>query len=101
MTYPWLALVLLAVASVPAVAARRRVAWRAVGLAAVALAVLTIVFDNVMITAELFTFGEGRAAGVWIGRMPVEDLVYPAATVLALPALWHLLERRRRPEEAP
>lgn len=97
MTYPPLAAALVGLALAVALVVRRRVAWLAVAVAAGVLAVLTVVFDNLMIAAGLFTFGEGTTAGLRIGRMPLEDLAYPAATVLLLPALWHVLEARRRP----
>ena len=80
-------------AAVLALARRRRGRPRAAPLlAAVAvLVVLTAVFDNVMIAADLFAYGSDRRLGVLIGRAPVEDFAYPLGGVLLLPALWHLL----------
>ncbi|MCU1431998.1 MAG: prenyltransferase, partial [Actinotalea sp.] len=54
---------------------------------------MTAVFDNLMIAAGLFEYGESKLAGLSIGLAPVEDLAYPLAGVLLLPALWHLLGR--------
>ena len=101
MTYLWLALAFVAVAAVVAVVVRRRTGLpraRPLALAFVALAVMTVVFDNLMIRAGLFTYGQAHLVGIDLGVAPVEDLSYPLAGVLLLPALWHLLGRRRRAE---
>lgn len=99
MTYVVLALGFLAaaalVAVVAAVRARRTgavgVGWRPVVLAAVALLVLTAVFDNLMIASGLFEYAGAHVSGVRLGLAPVEDFSYPLAGVLLLPALWSLL----------
>lgn len=104
MTYLPLALIGVAVAaSVFAVAVPR---WRARGVlgevalavagAAVVLCLLTVVFDTVMIAAGLFRYGEGTLLGVEIGRAPIEDLSYPLAAVLLMPAVWELTRREAR-----
>lgn len=80
-------------------------AWRSGALSRIVLLVtagamiaLTIVFDNLMIGIDLFSYAEDRISGVMIGLMPIEDLAYTVVAVLLLPALWELLGRRRRPE---
>jgi small toxic polypeptide LdrA/B/C/D len=71
----------------------------AIGLAALALLLLTAVFDNVMIGLGLFAYDPLHISGVLIGQAPIEDFAYPLAAVILLPALWSLLrQRRRRPE---
>jgi lycopene cyclase domain-containing protein len=97
MTYLWLALAFLAAAAVAGVALARGSGsrhWQAVGMAFAALAVLTAVFDSVMIGAELFHYDSGHLLGASIGLAPVEDFAYPLAGVLALPGLWAWLTRR-------
>lgn len=73
----------------------RRVAPRAVFkpmlFAAVVLFALTALFDNVMIAAGLFGYGEQALTGVRVGLAPVEDFLYPLCAVLFMPALWWLL----------
>jgi lycopene cyclase domain-containing protein len=66
-----------------------------VAAAALALLVLTAVFDNLMIAVGLMTYADDRISGVRLGLVPVEDFSYPLAAVLLLPALWLLLRRRR------
>ena len=94
MTYLLLALGFLALAAtVAAVAYRatgRPVGWRAVVLAAVALLILTAVFDNVMIASGLFAYSDAHISGLRVGLAPVEDFSYPLAAVILLPALWSL-----------
>jgi lycopene cyclase domain-containing protein len=103
-TYLLLSLPFVVAAGATALAARRArglPSWRAVAVALAGLVVLTAVFDNVMIAADLFGYAADRRLGPTLGRAPVEDLAYPLAAVLLLPAVWHLLDRRepRRGEE--
>ena len=104
MTYLLLALPFLAVAVAAAVVAHRvaarrggkgPVGWRPVVLAAVALFVLTAIFDNVMIASGLFAYSDAHISGLRLGLAPVEDFAYPLAGVILLPALWYLFGSRR------
>jgi lycopene cyclase domain-containing protein len=99
MTYLGLALVFLvasAAVAVVAAAVRRpgRTWWAATAAVAAALLVLTAVFDSLMIAADLFRYDEGALAGARVWLTPVEDLAWPLAAVLLLPALWELLGGR-------
>lgn len=103
MTYLWLdavfllvAALVLAVALVRAPDRRQLVRrwWLPVTAAGVVLAVLTAVFDNVMIGAGLMTYDDVHLSGLRIGLIPLEDFAYPLAGLLLLPAVW-LLTRRR------
>ncbi|WP_122816662.1 lycopene cyclase domain-containing protein [Nocardioides pantholopis] len=69
--------------------------WAATGLTAVALLVLTAVFDNLMIAVDLFRYEGDQISGVLVGRAPIEDFAWPLAAVAGLPALWLLLGRSR------
>ncbi|HKU35285.1 MAG TPA: prenyltransferase [Paenarthrobacter sp.] len=68
--------------------------WRAVGLTFAALAVLTAVFDSVMIGMDLFHYDDAHLLGAKIGLAPIEDFAYPLAAALLLPGLWLWLTRR-------
>ncbi|MCT9871410.1 prenyltransferase [Paenarthrobacter aurescens] len=104
MTYLWLALAFIAAAVIAGVIFARRGGnagehgkhWKAVGLAFAALAVLTAVFDSVMIGMELFHYDASHILGLKIGLAPVEDFAYPLAGVVALPGLWIWLTRKRQ-----
>ncbi|MGJ3190495.1 prenyltransferase [Paenarthrobacter nitroguajacolicus] len=103
MTYLWLALAFIAAAVVAGLAFARLGArhgetakhWKAVGIAFAALAVLTAVFDSVMIGMELFHYDPSHILGLKVGLAPLEDFAYPLAGVVALPGLWMWLTRRR------
>lgn len=64
--------------------------WLATAATVIALVLLTLVFDNLMIAADLFRFDPAQLLGVRIGLVPVEDLAWPVAAGMLLPAL-HLL----------
>ncbi|GAA3272320.1 prenyltransferase [Paenarthrobacter aurescens] len=112
MTYLWLALAFIAAAVVAGVIFARQGArsgarsgeaakhWKAVGLAFAALAVLTAVFDSVMIGMELFHYDASHILGFRIGLAPIEDFAYPLAGVVALPGLWMWLTRKRSSKPA-
>lgn len=108
LSYLGLAGVFLAVAVAVAVvaAAVRRLGrrwWVATVVTAVVLVVLTAVFDSVMVAADLFRYGDGALSGARLWLAPVEDLAWPLAAALLLPAVWELLggRRAREPEERP
>ncbi|MBT2585157.1 prenyltransferase [Arthrobacter sp. ISL-95] len=102
MTYLWLALAFIAAAVVAGVIFARQGArpgearkhWKAVGLAFAALAVLTAVFDSVMIGMELFHYDASHILGLKIALAPIEDFAYPLAGAVALPGLWMWLTRK-------
>ncbi|MFP3714195.1 lycopene cyclase domain-containing protein [Puerhibacterium sp. TATVAM-FAB25] len=104
MTYLGLALGFVAVSAAVALVAaavRRpgRAWWAATAAVAAVLLVLTAVFDSLMIAADLFRYDENALAGVRVWLTPVEDLAWPLAAVLLLPALWELLAPRDAPRE--
>jgi len=104
MTYAGLAAVFLALSAllllVAAVRCRPgRAWWLSTLLTAGTLFVLTVVFDSLMILADLFRYGEGADPAFLLWKAPVEDLAWPLAAVLALPALWLLLTDRENEEE--
>ncbi|MFD5601327.1 lycopene cyclase domain-containing protein [Leucobacter sp. NPDC058333] len=106
MTYLLISLPFLGFALIAALALtpwrNRRVArrqWAGTGVAVIALAILTTVFDSLMIAADLFTYGHGHTLGPTVGLVPVEDFSYPIAVALLAPALWtRLTFRKDRPD---
>ena len=94
MTYWLLNLPFLAVVALVAVAAllaRRAPRWRAVGLTAVAVLLMTAVFDNVLVATGIVGYDAALISGVLVGVAPVEDFAYAIAAVVLLPSLWGLL----------
>ncbi|MDR8020385.1 lycopene cyclase domain-containing protein [Nesterenkonia aerolata] len=95
MTYLGLTAVVLLLVLAVVIPLRRPVSLGAVALAGAALILLTAVFDNIMIAVGFFHYADEPLSGLSIGLAPIEDFSYPIAGVLLLPALWHLLLRRR------
>lgn len=94
------AVFLAAVAAVAIIAAvRRGRGWRAVLITTAVLVVVSIVFDNVMISVGLVGYDRARISGVFIGVAPVEDFAYAIAAAVLLPALWMLLSPREKREK--
>jgi len=99
MSYLVLDTIALAALAVPFALAARRWSRRgvlarrlaALGLVAMALLVVTAVFDSLMIAAGLFTYAPSALVGLHVGRAPLEDLAYPVGAVLLLPSVWELL----------
>ena len=60
--------------------------WAAVGLTALTLAVLTAIFDSIMIAADLFRFDESALTGIHIGLAPIEDFAWPIAASMLIPS---------------
>lgn len=103
MTYAGLALVFVGISAAVAVLAafRRRPEprwWATTAVTAALLLALTVVFDSVMIMADLFRFEASALLGVHLWRAPLEDLAWPLAAGLLLPSLRALLTD---PTEAP
>lgn len=93
MSYGQLNLLMVAVVTTVAgiLAYRARVGarwWGQVALAWAVLTVLTVIFDSIMIAADLFRFDEDKLTGVTVWLAPVEDLAWPLAAALLLPAVW-------------
>jgi lycopene cyclase domain-containing protein len=102
LTYWLLNAVFLVVAALVALAAllgQRSPRWRAVGLAAIPLLILTAVFDNVLVATGIVGYDPARISGAKIGVAPLEDFAYAIAAVILLPSLWSLLTPRRRERE--
>lgn len=74
---------------------RFRPATKAVVWTLVLLLVLTLIFDNLMIWADFFSYNQLKLLGINIGLAPLEDFAYPIAAAFGVPALWTVLEKRR------
>lgn len=69
--------------------------WTSVGLIMVALLVLTVIFDSIIIMTDMVRYDESLLVGVTIWHTPIEDLAWPVAAALLLPALWTWLGSRK------
>jgi lycopene cyclase domain-containing protein len=88
-----LATLVLTLATLRRPAFGRRMAASAV--TAVVLVLVTAVFDNLMIAADLFTYPAESISGLRIGLAPLEDFSYPVCAAFLVPAVFTLLPSRR------
>ncbi|MCR8670828.1 lycopene cyclase domain-containing protein [Agrococcus sp. HG114] len=98
MSYALVLAPLLTAAAVAAVMALRRDrrGWAALAIAAGIVLTLTVVFDSVMIAADLFRYDDAKLLGPHLGNVPIEDLGYALIALLVVAALWTLLPSRGR-----
>lgn len=75
----------------------RRLRPGPVVLGALAMCVLTMVFDTLMIAADLYVYAEDKILGVYLWGAPLEDFAYAIAAALAMPVLWTVLGPRSTP----
>lgn len=98
MTYALIVLPFLVVAVIVTLASAVRPRFgerlRASTLAAIVLVILTAVFDNLMIAADLFTYPAHLISGIRVGLAPIEDFAYPLAAAFVVPAIRSLLSPR-------
>lgn len=90
---PFVALTAVVVA-ISAIRPRFGTRMLASSIAAAALCLLTAVFDNLMIAADLFTYPSEHLSGIYIGLAPIEDFSYAVCAAFVVPAVYSLLERR-------
>ncbi|MFP5251709.1 MAG: lycopene cyclase domain-containing protein [Actinomycetes bacterium] len=98
MSYAMLLTPLLVAAAIAAIVAfrRDRRGWAALAIAAVVVMALTVVFDSLMIAADLFRFDDALLLGARLGLAPIEDIGYALIALLLVAALWRLLPSRGR-----
>ena len=100
MTYPLIVLPFAALTAVVTLLTARRPGFAqrmtASAITALVLVILTAVFDNLMIAADLFTYPEQHISGIRIGLAPIEDFAYPICAAFLLPAIGALLPAPRR-----
>ncbi|PNW08285.1 lycopene cyclase domain-containing protein [Microbacterium sp. AG157] len=91
MTYPLIVLPFVVVTVIVTLATVKRPRFRermaSSGLTALVLVGLTLVFDNLMIAVDLFSYPQEHLSGLKIGLAPIEDFAYPLCAAFLLPAL--------------
>lgn len=62
--------------------------WRVMLIPLGILLLFTLVFDNLMIFLQLFSYAPEHISGLKLGLAPVEDFMYPLLAFLLVPTLW-------------
>lgn len=88
MTYTIVNLVMLSIIAVSYVIRRPKVSYKTVLLTLILLTIMTIIFDNLIIAANIVAYHQAHLLGIYIGHMPLEDLSYTIAACLLVPLLW-------------
>jgi lycopene cyclase domain-containing protein len=73
----------------------KRLPWKAIGLATLALLALTAVFDNVIVGTGIVAYDESLITGIKIGYAPIEDFAYALAAPLLLSIAAELTKRQK------
>ena len=74
---------------------RRHVWTQATGAAILLLLLLTAVFDNLIIAANIVSYDSTKISGLFIGYAPVEDFAYSIAAVLLVAVVWNIMGRNK------
>ncbi|MEY3561287.1 MAG: hypothetical protein RL068_439 [Actinomycetota bacterium] len=74
---------------------RKKVELKAIGLAAVALVLMTVVFDNLIISFGIVSYDESLISGIKLWVAPIEDFSYTLAGLALIPLTWELLGRKK------
>lgn len=101
MTYPLIVVPFVLLTALVTLSTARRPRFRermaSSGLTALVLLGLTLVFDNLMIAVDLFSYPQEHLSGLRLGLAPIEDFAYPLCAAFLLPALCTLLTPRTQP----
>ena len=73
----------------------KRLPWKAIGLATLALLALTAVFDNIIVGTGIVAYDEALITGIKIGYAPIEDFAYALAAPLLLSIAAELTKRQK------
>lgn len=98
MTYTLVALLGIVAAAIAYFVARAKAAQIGrrilpLGLPLALLSLITLMFDNLMIGAQLYSYQHNSILGIYVGLMPIEDFSYPVITSLLVAALGAPRER--------
>lgn len=88
MTYTILNLVMLSLIAICYGVRKPKVSYKTLLLTMALLTGMTIIFDNLIIAANIVAYHHAHLLGIYIGRMPLEDLSYTIAACLLVPLLW-------------
>lgn len=88
MTYTVINLVMFCILGFAYVVVRPKLHIKALLCTILFLLLLTIVFDNLIIAAHIVAYHSSNISGLYIYKMPIEDLTYAVAACLLVPLLW-------------
>jgi lycopene cyclase domain-containing protein len=60
---------------------------------ALPMAILTAVFDNLIVFSGIVAYDESKLIGLKIGVVPIEDFAYTIAAILLIPIIWKAMTK--------
>ena len=84
MTYLLLNSLFLGAVAVAGLLLIKRLPWKPIGLATLALVAMTAVFDNIIVGTGIVAYDESLILGIKIGFAPIEDFAYALAAPLLI-----------------
>lgn len=100
MTYVVLSVAVLALIAIATFGVLRRLPAAPLLWTALVLIALTAVFDNVIVGLDIVAYDSEKISGVLLWKAPIEDFAYALGAVMLIPAVWMLLEPKRRGRSA-
>ena len=58
------------------------------------LLILTVLFDNILIWLDMYSYATDKILGIRLWLAPIEDFMYPLLATILVPALWNKLENQ-------
>jgi lycopene cyclase domain-containing protein len=95
MTYLALNALFLGAVAVVGLLLIKQLPWKAIGLATLALLLITAVFDNIIVGIGIVAYDEALITGIKIGHAPIEDFAYALAAPLLLSIVAELTKRQK------
>ncbi len=95
MSYAEMNLIFMIPVAVLLVFARKSVNWKVLGLSALALIVMTAIFDNFIVGSGVVAYNPETLLGVFIGFAPIEDFAYTLVAAVLIPLTWWWLGSRQ------
>lgn len=95
MTYLLLNSLFLGAVAVAGLLLIKRLPWKPIGLATLALVAMTGVFDNIIVGTGIVAYDEALITGIKIGYAPIEDFAYALAAPLLLSIAAELTKRQK------
>ena len=84
MTYLGLNAIFLVALALLTIPVFKKLSWRTIGLATLALVLITAVFDNLIIALGIVAYDENLISGIKLGVAPIEDFAYSLAAPLLI-----------------
>lgn len=95
MTYLALNALFLGAVAIVGLLLIKQLPWKAIGLATLALLLITAVFDNIIVGTGIVAYDEALITGIKIGHAPIEDFAYALAAPLLLSIVAELTKRQK------